>query len=447
MTAAPVAVTSGRQDLAARILAGGAMVNGRRIGSADCLLELLRDRLLNAGVRSGDVVVLCGLQGRDLVVATVAAWLLDAVPMPIPQNLAMPPLPVAREACRVASDLTVVPGVRTGQIAGLATTAVLHTTSGSTNSPKVAKRGAASVLLDAEGYRTGLSLRADECVAIPIPLTHSFGWGVAFSALLSGCELDVTPLVRTEPLARKIDSGVVSVLALTAPLARLLTTTRRQGGESLRVAMVGAGQVSDDLNHAFHTRFGRQLLRGYGSSETGGTFLGERGIGTPVPGVSIIAPPRGASGELVLRIAAPVEGLLDGGGEPTSEWSTGDVVRRDADGVVHFVERLRGQIRLNGRFIDADAVSSALKSVPGVRELYLLVLPRSQTPEIEDFFAVVEGTDVTGQAVADGLSGLAALAPVPSVVLCGQMPRNAVGKPDRDAVIDLVRTGGSGERH
>ena len=80
--------------------------------------------------------------------------------------------------------------------------------------------------------------------------------------------------------------------------------------------MVGAGPVGDDLDAAFASRFGVSLRRGYGCTETGGTFLGGTGIGDPIPGVRICHPPPGGVGELRLELPTPVQGYLGEPGDP-----------------------------------------------------------------------------------------------------------------------------------
>ncbi|MEW2176209.1 AMP-binding protein [Streptomyces sp. NPDC005406] len=432
-------MSSGRPELARRILSQGVRVNDEALDAPGSSLQPLVDRLRSAGVGPGDVVVLNGLTGRALVTAAVAAWRLDAVPLPVPEA-GEPPLGATRGACRVTEDLTVVP--RTGEQGdlGLATTAVLHLSSGSTDRPKATRRGVASLLCEAEGYRIGLALTPGDRVAVPVPLVHSFGWGVAMSTMLAGADIEVTPFVRAGTLARRLDSGEVSVLALTPPLARLLTGARRQGEFQPRAVMAGAGRIGDDLDAAFRERFGVPLLRGYGCSETGGTFFGDRGMGRPVSGVDILHPPPGARGELVLRLPAPVEGYLCDPVQPTREWRSGDIVRHGTDGSVHFVQRVRGPLRLNGRFVRTDGITKSLQAVTGVRDVFLLVLPRTDSPEIEDFHAVVEGnpagTDLVA-ALAEHSDG----SPVPRVLVCREMPRTVVGKPDRNALTDLVRKG------
>ncbi|ROR43214.1 class I adenylate-forming enzyme family protein [Kitasatospora cineracea] len=429
-------MTDDRGALAALVLSAGSRVDGRPVGGADGLVDRARAALDGAGVRPGDVVLLTDLEPGALVAATVAAWQLDAVPLVAPNDRNLPA--GLRGTCRLRHGLEAVPATGARTAPGLERTAVLMPTSGSTGTPKPARRGVAGVLVEAAGYQGYLGLTAADLVAVPVPLTHSYGWGVAMSALLAGCDLDTTPPTRPMALAGLLDTGTVAVVALTAGIARLLVDTRRTGEGRVRAALAGAGPVPDALDAAFRGRFGRPLERGYGSTETGGVFLGPRGIGRPIDGITVSSPPAGERGELVLATRVPVEGLL--GSEPTRLWRTGDLVERDADGIFHHVRRLGSALRVNGRWVDPDEVTRGLGALPGVTEVHLLVLGRERTPGIEDLHAVVEtSAAVPAAAVEDRLSALPAGVPRPRVLLCPSVPRNVVGKLDRDALIALVR--------
>lgn len=426
-------MNGGRPGLVARILERKASVGGTRVETAS--FASFQEGLAAAGTRSGDVVVLSGLRGDDILLAAMASWALDAVPMPVAADAALPPgLGGAR---RISAGPTVVPGLGSGPVEGMERTAVLHLSSGSTDHPKIAKRGVESLLWEAKGYAAGLSLVPEDRVAVPVPLVHSLGWGIAVSALLTGCVVDAATFTGGAQLAREIDGGAVSVVALTPSLARLLAGTRRTGRPRLRAALAGAGPVGDDLDEVFRERFGPSLLRGYGSTETGGTFLGETGMGRPMAGVEVVRPRPGARGELVLGLPAPAEGYLGSQG-PVKEWRTGDMVRHDPDGTVHFVERLRGPLRLNGRFVDVGAVDRALRHVPGVRDVVLLVEPRPGLPEFEDFYAFVETDDMNDEPLPVLLGGT----PAPHVVKCRRLPRTTIGKPDRNAMLEMVKGAG-----
>lgn len=427
-----------RRELALRILEHRPRVNGEPLDERSADLRRMISTVREAGVGRDDLVALGGLAGRDFVIAVLALWYSEAIPVPDASRDAA--TAGARSAWLIHGDLT-IRRLRAECEPGPATTAVVHTTSGSTGQPKFVRRGTASVLLEASGYRERLGLATGDRVAVPIPLAHSLGWGALTTALLSGCDVDVTPLVRPSFLARAIDSGSASVVVMTPPIARLLVDTRRTGTASPRVALVGAGPVSDGLDLSFRIRFGRALLRGYGSTETGGTFVGNTGIGTPLSGVRIASPPCGSEGELVLDLAAPVEGYLDAE-SPAGVWNTRDVVRHNDDGTVHFLERAAGGLRLNGRFVDTRAVRDAMTSLPGVTDVHLLAVARPDDPEIQDFYAFVAGAASTDR-VLGRLAERAPGEPIPRVVRCEHIPRTMIGKPDRAAMIELIREGES----
>ncbi|GAA3856443.1 AMP-binding protein [Streptomyces sedi] len=423
-----------RPELAELVLEGRSRVDGGALGPH--VVGAAEAALRRAGVRPGAIVLLTGLDAVEALGGMVAAWRLDAVPLVAPATRRLP-----REAhgvCRLGPSAQALPATDAAPVAGLERTAVLMPTSGSTGEPKLVRRGVASVLAEAEGYREHLALTSADRVAVPVPLTHSYGWGVAMSALLTGCALDTTPPARARTLARLMDTGAVSVVALTAALARLLVEVRRDGARRVRLALVGAGGVSDALDTAFAARFGRRLHRGYGSTETGGVFLGREGIGRPVAGVRVRRPARGATGELVLETPAPVEGVL--GAEPTGLWHTGDLVRRDPDGVCHHLERLRPGLRLNDRFVDTAELTGALGALRGVTDVQPLVLPRSGTPEFEDLYVVVESLSPLGEDDWERvMSALPESLPRPCVLRCEALPRDVLGKLDRDALVTWIR--------
>ncbi|WP_042388596.1 AMP-binding protein [Streptacidiphilus melanogenes] len=424
-----------RPALASTVIAGRSRIDGRSVGGDD-RRGLVHDGLAKAGVRSGDVVLLTDPNPADLVTAMLATWLVDAVPLVAPHDRNLPDQ--LQGVCRVECDLHVTPATQRVTVPGLDRTAVLMPTSGSTGTPKLARRGVAGVRVESAGYRDYLALTPADRVAVPVPVTHSYGWGVVMSALLADCDIDTTPATAVRKLASLLDSGDVSVVALTAGLARLLVEVKRAGNQRVRAALVGAGGVPDELDATFVTRFGRPLHRGFGSTETGGTFLGTRGIGRPIAGITVRQPTESGRAELVLEMSAPVEGLL--GDEPRRVWHTGDIVERDSNGVYHHVARATTSLRLNNRYVDPEAISHALRATPGVTDVQLLVLGREKTPEIEDLYAVVEARPGIGaDELERPLAELPAGVPRPRVVCCVQLPRNVLGKLDRDGLITLVR--------
>ncbi|BCK68056.1 hypothetical protein Srufu_020090 [Streptomyces libani subsp. rufus] len=299
---------SARQEIVTRIIDSGSRLAGEPVSDVLENLSGLANDLRQAGVKAGNVVVLEDLQSRDLLAAILLVWQFDAIPMLCQKR---PDLPLTNTSFFIDRNFVAHAPEIDAPVHGLETTALLHVSSGTTDKPKIVKRGVASVLAEAVAYRVRLPMTPQDHVIVPIPVVHSYGSGFALSALINGCRLDPEPVVRVSRLARKIDTGTSAVLALTAPLARLLADTDGTGTTGLRVAMVGAGQVSAGLAEAFAARFGVSLARNYGSSETGAIFMGEQGMGEPIPGIEIVHPARGEVGELQIRSAAPSKAMWE----------------------------------------------------------------------------------------------------------------------------------------
>ncbi|QMU74633.1 long-chain fatty acid--CoA ligase [Streptacidiphilus sp. PB12-B1b] len=425
-----------RRSLASLIISRGSRVDGRPIIDSRGRIQLARAGLMNASVQPGDVVLLIDLSAADTITAMLAVWLLDAVPLIAPGIQDLPE--DLQRVCRLHQDLVVTPATNRTVVPGLGRTAVLMPTSGSTGKPKTARRGIAGVRVEAAGYRDYLELVPADRVAVPVPITHSYGWGLVMAALLTGCDIDTTPTSRLRTLANLMDSGAVSVVVLTPALARLLLDVKRSGDQSVRCALVGAGGVPDALDAAFQERFRRPLHRGYGSTETGGMFLGPRGIGRPIAGIQVRRPVGRGRGELVLEMSAPVEGTL--GRTPSDVWHTGDIVECDADGIYHHIERVRSAVRLNSRFVDPEPLTRGLREISGATDVQILVLGRDGTPEIEDLYAVVETRSTIAERTLESyFSQLPDSIPRPLVLQFSGFPRNILGKLDRDALTTLVR--------
>jgi len=326
---------------------------------------------------------------------------------------------------------------------GLESTAVLHVTSGSTSAPKLARRGCASVLGEATGYRLGLSLGPRDRVYTPVPLAHSYGWGVAIGALLAGACLDAVPLTHARRGAVRLKAATVA--AITAPIASLLASVPRIPGEPggiPRIVMVGASRVTAQIDDAFHARFGVRLARNYGSSETGATLIGAAGlpegaVGLPMHGNIVVAPEPGEEGEL--RIALPpVEGCIGAASPPTRHWSTGDLVRRDVDGTVIFVARLRAATRVNDRNVDVHGLEQAIRGCANVEDVFSLVLSRPDG-HTEDLYAVVAGDAVDRDSIRRGRGTWPDGTRSARLIYCEQLPLLATGKVDRARVIEIIK--------
>jgi acyl-coenzyme A synthetase/AMP-(fatty) acid ligase len=146
--------------------------------------------------------------------------------------------------------------------------------------------------------------------------------------------------------------------------------------------MVSAGEpLEAETIAAFREAMGLEPADGYGQTETGhisGNLAGEPvrpgSMGKPLPGIET----RIVEGELQLRAASSptfFSRYLDGERFEGEWWQTGDLVREDEDGYLHFEGRGDDIILSSGYRIGPFEVESALLSHPAVAEAAAVAAP------------------------------------------------------------------------
>jgi acyl-coenzyme A synthetase/AMP-(fatty) acid ligase len=146
--------------------------------------------------------------------------------------------------------------------------------------------------------------------------------------------------------------------------------------------MVSAGEpLEAETIAAFREAMGLEPADGYGQTETGhisGNLAGDPvrpgSMGRPLPGLET----RIVDGELQLRVGSSptfFSRYLDGERIEGEWWQTGDLVREDEDGYLHFEGRGDDIILSSGYRIGPFEVESALLSHPAVAEAAAVAAP------------------------------------------------------------------------
>jgi acyl-coenzyme A synthetase/AMP-(fatty) acid ligase len=189
--------------------------------------------------------------------------------------------------------------------------------------------------------------------------------------------------------------GVMPSMLMKAPLAADDRAHRVRFG-------FGAG-VDRALHAPFEERFGFPLLEGWAMTETGAgavifTHDEPRAVGSNCFGhegaeieVKLVADHGSEAGidepgELWVRHAGPdprfgfFAGYLKDDAATAEAWAggwfhTGDIVRRDAAGLLHFIDRRKNVIRRSGENISAVEVESVLNQHPAVRSSAVAATP------------------------------------------------------------------------
>jgi acyl-coenzyme A synthetase/AMP-(fatty) acid ligase len=166
----------------------------------------------------------------------------------------------------------------------------------------------------------------------------------------------------------------------------------------------GFGAGVDRKNHApFEQRFGFPLVEAWAMTETGAAAcvmanheprcVGESCFGKPDDFLQVKLvdeqgneAPVGTPGELLVRSAGPdprrhfFSGYLKDEAATEQAWAggwfhTGDVVRRDGQGLLYFVDRKKNVIRRSGENISALEVESVLNQHPAVKTSAVAAAP------------------------------------------------------------------------
>lgn len=293
-------------------------------------------------------------------------------------------------------------------------------TSGTTGRPKGCILSHGYELASGAWYATRGQMAAfrpeGERIYNPLPVYHVNSSVVSFyGALLSGgCQIQADRFhpERWWPEIRESEATVVHYLGVIVPMLLGMPQREGEGAPSVRFA-IGAG-VEPQLHAAFEERFGFPLIEIWGMTEMVRLLLdneaprkvGTRAFGRPCEGIEVrvvdaedrdVA--RGEPGEMVIRHsqATPRKGFFSGylkDEKATCEawrggwFHTGDTVRQDADGMLHFIDRKKNIIRRSGENIAAAEVEAVLQAHDLVKAVAVIAVA-DEVREEEVLAAVV----------------------------------------------------------
>jgi acyl-CoA synthetase (AMP-forming)/AMP-acid ligase II len=315
-----------------------------------------------------------------------------------------------------------------------ATEASILYTSGTTGRPKGCMLSHGYELASGHWYasaggRAAFLPRGDR-IYNPLPVYHCNSAVVSFyGAMLNGsCQIqpDRFHPNRWWSEVKETRATVVHYLGVIVPLLLGRPEGAEEQGHSVRFGL-GAG-CEPTLHAAFERRFGFPLVEVWGMTEMVRLLfdnieprqVGTRAFGRPVPGIDVRVVdehdnevPRGAPGEMTLRYSAAeprrhfYSGYLKDEAATAQAWRggwfhTGDTVRQDDDGMLHFVDRKKNIIRRSGENIAAAEIEALLQAHPLVKQVAVLAVP-DETREEEVLACVVLHDDTARETAADTL--------------------------------------------
>lgn len=146
--------------------------------------------------------------------------------------------------------------------------------------------------------------------------------------------------------------------------------------------------------------------------------------------------PDGEPGEIIYRSPQLCDGYWENF-KATEEafaggwFHSGDLVRRDAEGYIFVVDRIKDVINTGGVLVASREVEDALYTHPGVAEVAVVGVPDEKWVEKIVAYVVrkADATDLTAEALTEHARGQVAAFKVPKQIeFLDDLPRNASGK-------------------
>ena len=445
--------------------------------------------LLEAGVRRGDLVVLCSKPSPAMIIGLLGILLAGAAYVPLD-----PDFPAERILLLLgesgARHALAGPGLRaafagwSGQVIGIPEPghaprpvefpaargsaedpACLLFTSGSTGKPKgvlVPHRGVARLVRGCDF----IDITPDDIFLQAAPLSFDASTFEIWGPLLNGAKL-VIPENGTglDGIANAVREKGVTTLWLTAGLFQVMVEEHADSLRGLRHLLAGGDVLSvAHVRRALEKLPGTRLINGYGPTEnttfttchpiTAADCLRPSiPIGRPIANTSAFIldgqgrlQPVGIPGEL----CAGGDGLAIGyhrDAALTAEkfithpefgrlYRTGDLCRRLPDGSIEFIGRLDQQVKVRGFRIEPGEIEAVLGSHPEVRQAKVAVRGDSaETKRILAWARREDGSRLGEAELADWLGeSLPSFLRPDSVQIVESFPVTANGKIDTAAL-------------
>ena len=303
-------------------------------------------------------------------------------------------------------------------------TAIILYTSGTTGQPKGAELTHSNMLMNAR-LSDNMYPKADHDVhLIALPLFHSFGQTIQMNAgIYNRATLVLLPRFSPDAAFRLMEREHVTFFAGVPTIYWALLNY--SGAEqydlqniahNLRICISGGAAMPVEVMRAFEEKFKVKILEGYGLSETSPAATFNRldrprkpgSVGLPLWGVWVrLVDQRdqdvstNEAGEILFRGHNVMKGYYKRP-EATAAalrngwFYTGDIGRRDEDGYLYIVDRVKDMIIRGGFNVYPREIEEVLMTHPAVSLAAVVGMPHErQGEEVKAFVLLKEGAWVT----------------------------------------------------
>jgi long-chain acyl-CoA synthetase len=337
-------------------------------------------------------------------------------------------------------------------------TAIILYTSGTTGQPKGAELSHMNMLLNAR-LSDSMYPRMDHDVhLITLPLFHSFGQSVQMNAgLYNRATLVLLPRFTPDETFRLMERESVTIFAGVPTMYWALLNhpgsdkhDLEKIASNLRLCVSGGAAMPVEVMRAFDAKFNVTILEGYGLSETSPVATFNRldrptkpgSIGLPVWGVSVRLVDQQDQdvetdelGEIAIRGHNVMKGYYNRP-EATAEamrngwFHTGDIGRRDEDGYIYIVDRVKDMIIRGGFNVYPREIEEVMLTHPAVSLAAVVGVPHERHGEEVKAYVILkeEGSISEAELVSWCKANMADYKYPRIIVFRETLPMTATGK-------------------
>jgi acyl-[acyl-carrier-protein]-phospholipid O-acyltransferase/long-chain-fatty-acid--[acyl-carrier-protein] ligase len=279
--------------------------------------------------------------------------------------------------------------------------------SGTTGEPKGIMLTHQNIVSNVEAAYLAIKVQDDDIVAGILPFFHSFGYTATMWLILYvgiGGVYHASPM-DTQKVGEIVEKFKCTIIFSTPTfLNAYQRKCNKEQFETLRMIVVGAEKLKNQLSQDFFNKFEKTVFEGYGATElspivslgihsfvdpkTGKVQVGNKlgTVGHPLPGVAakivnqetFELMPFGSEGLLLVKGPNVMKGYLNNP-KKTAEvikggwYITGDIAIIDEDGFIAITDRLSRFSKIGGEMVPHIKIEEEIQNVAGSDERFCFV--------------------------------------------------------------------------
>lgn len=345
--------------------------------------------------------------------------------------------------------------------------AILYT-SGTTGRSKGAMLTHDNLLSNARSLAQAWQFSSADVLLHSLPMYHSHGLFVAINTvMLAGASMVFLPRFDLDAIMANLPAATV-LMGVPTHYTRLLNDGRLNVGrtEHMRLFTSGSAPLLAETHERFSAATGHAILERYGLTETSmntsNPYDGERRPGTvgfPLPDIAVEIRnpetgqtlPAGETGSIEVNGPNVFAGYWRKPEKTYQEFRadgffiTGDLGFFDRDGYLTLIGRAKDLIISGGLNVYPKEVETAIDALDGVLESAVIGVPHADFGEAVIAVVVRQRDDLADSEIVKALADrLARFKQPKKIFFCEELPRNAMGKVQKNLLRERFQTAFAG---